>query len=174
MSDRNLQTCAQRRALFELLGVCGCGSEVRRPGRSTGPRCAKRQQRYGRQRTRSKAKLGECLRCPAPRTKGQLCDACDERRLAHEKREPLRDAKIRSGVCISSGCEGTAIDHRKCIECRALDAEAAQARFEERIAAGLCRCGKARVSTPGESCARCRARRRRRYGADRPIKAAAE
>lgn len=110
-------------------------------------------------RTRDKAKRGECLRCPGKRTKGQLCDTCDRRRLAHVKRDRQREAKIRSGVCITSGCEGTAIDHRKCIACRKLDAEAANARNAERVAAGLCRCGKRRVSIPGTSCAVCLRRR---------------
>lgn len=162
MNERDLERHRQRRALFALLGVCHCGTEAVRPGKTTGPRCAAAQRRYMHRRVIAKKADGTCLRCPAPRVRGQLCETCYASAHARPKEQPTREAKIAAGVCITSGCEGTAIDHRKCIECRALDCEKAKARIDERRLAGLCRCGKVRVTVPGKACATCaRARKRR-------------
>lgn len=145
-----------------LCSICCC----RRPRaqRSTCERCARDVQLAARRRLRRRTAAGRCARCEAPRTHGVLCKAHHERRQRHAKRSPLKERKRRQGVCITSTCEGTAIDHLKCARCRREETDKALARQRERIAAGLCRCGKRRVKIRGSSCKRCLTRRRRRNG----------
>lgn len=149
-------------------GKCGnCAIRWARPGKYACETCAERTRRSMRAKTDARRTAGTCLVCDDPRVPGK--SRCERHlRIAREARKawggeaPGRAAKIRGGVCISSGCEGTAIDYRKCLPCRRIAAEKKKAMYAERVARGLCRCGRRAVKRPGAWCVLCRAKRRAR------------
>lgn len=148
-------------------GFCGhCLFRLARPGKWCCEVCAASRRRSMLAKTKARRAAGTCIVCDSPRAPGYVRCARHVA-IANASRQsihPGRAAKIRAGVCISSGCEGTAIDYRKCAECRAISAQKKRAFYEGRIAKGLCRCGTRPVKVPGSWCAKCRQKRRRARG----------
>lgn len=135
-----------------------------RPNKATCVDCSQAQTRAARRRILKRQRAGLCTTCGLkPATQGRVCKGCDERTKAfpsHGKPDPSRVRKAKAGQCFTPGCEGTALDHRHCKACRVEQSKRKLAVFAERIAQGLCRCGKTKVRVPGESCSACKKRRR--------------
>ncbi len=134
-----------------------------RPNRSTCVECARATAKRQREGIKLQTKLGRCAKpkCPNPRTVGALCENHDKLRKtypSHGKNVTVT-TRLAKNLC-QEGCGRSAFDRRRCLPCSENEAEKAQQRKAERIAAGLCyRCGK-KKAPPNKGCSTCVKKRR--------------
>lgn len=159
----------KRRDEARRLKLCQvCPSRKRRPvrpGKATCLECHEQQRRAARRRTRDRARRGLCDRCGRePRTVGIHCQGCRDHRktLPSAGRNVTTERRRAKGVCRDCG-ERTALDTSRCSGCRKIERDKCRARRAERIAAGLCACGKRPPKKGHVNCGTCLAKKRLSY-----------
>ncbi len=168
-ADRSKRDRERYQAL-KRAGRCRCGA-MAAPGMVRCKPCAKRMRDYDRERVARDRAAGLCVTCrAAPAKQGGRCEGCWTRHTKRctDEKNATRLYREQHGQCIECEAPNSDPNFTRCADCRRANADKAKARYDARVAAGLCRCcGTRKVTAKAReagatSCGHCLRSRRAR------------